>query len=41
MQLQAEGLEEKAALKKAAKELGLKRDEAYRRLLAQKNRLNK
>jgi 16S rRNA (cytidine1402-2'-O)-methyltransferase len=40
-QLQAEGLEEKVALKKAAKELGLKRDEAYRLLLAQKNRLNK
>lgn len=40
-QLQAEGLEEKAALKKAARELGLKRDEAYRLMLAQKNRLRK
>ena len=40
-ELQAEGLDEKAALKKAARELGLKRDEAYRLLLAQKNRLRK
>jgi len=36
--LQQEGLDEKAALKKAARELGLKRDEAYRLLIAQKNR---
>ena len=40
-QLQAEGLDEKAALKKAARELGLKRDEAYRLMLAQKNLLRK
>lgn len=37
-QLQREGLDEKGALKKAARELGLKRDEAYRMLVAQKNR---
>ena len=36
--LQQEGLDEKAALKKAARELGLKRDEAYRLMMAQKNR---
>jgi 16S rRNA (cytidine1402-2'-O)-methyltransferase len=40
-QLQREGFDEKAALKKAAKESRLKRDEAYRLWLAQKNRLNK
>ena len=40
-QLQREGLDEKAALKKAARELGLKRDEAYRMLVAQKNRRKK
>jgi 16S rRNA (cytidine1402-2'-O)-methyltransferase len=40
-QLQREGLDEKAALKKVARELGLKRDEAYRLLVAQKNRRNK
>jgi 16S rRNA (cytidine1402-2'-O)-methyltransferase len=40
-QLQAEGFDEKTALKKAAKESGLKRDEAYRLWLAQKNRLNR
>jgi len=40
-ELQAAGLDEKAALKKAARELGLKRDEAYRLVLAQKNRLNR
>jgi len=39
--LQAEGLTEKTALKKAARELGLKRDEAYRLMLTQKNRRNK
>jgi 16S rRNA (cytidine1402-2'-O)-methyltransferase len=37
-QLQAEGLDEKVALKRTARELGLKRDEAYRLLVAQKNR---
>ncbi|MFN2577135.1 MAG: 16S rRNA (cytidine(1402)-2'-O)-methyltransferase [Pyrinomonadaceae bacterium] len=40
-ELEGEGLNEKAALKKAARELGLKRDEAYRLMLAQKNRRNK
>jgi len=40
-QLQRAGLDEKAALKKAARELGLKRDEAYRMLVAQKNRRSK
>ena len=37
-QLQRDGLDEKSALKKAAREVGLKRDEAYRLLVAQKNR---
>jgi 16S rRNA (cytidine1402-2'-O)-methyltransferase len=36
--LQHGGLDEKAALKKAARELGLKRDEAYRLMMIQKNR---
>ena len=40
-ELQATGLDEKAAMKKAARELGLKRDEAYRLRLAQKNRLSR
>jgi 16S rRNA (cytidine1402-2'-O)-methyltransferase len=40
-ELQRAGLDEKAALKKAARELGLKRDEAYRVLVAQKNRRSK
>jgi 16S rRNA (cytidine1402-2'-O)-methyltransferase len=40
-QLQREGLEEKKALKRVARELGLKRDEAYRMLVAQKNRRSK
>ena len=40
-ELEREGLEEKAALKKAARELGLKRAAAYRLLVAQKNRRNK
>jgi 16S rRNA (cytidine1402-2'-O)-methyltransferase len=40
-QLQTEGLNEKAALKKAARELKLKRDEAYRLMMAQKNRLKR
>ena len=37
-ELEREGLESKAALKKAARELGIKRAEAYRLLVAQKNR---
>lgn len=37
-ELEREGLEAKAALKKAARELGLKRAEAYRLVVAQKNR---
>jgi 16S rRNA (cytidine1402-2'-O)-methyltransferase len=37
-ELEREGLEAKAALKKAARELGMKRSEAYRLLVAQKNR---
>ncbi len=40
-ELEHEGLNDKAALKKAARELGLKRDEAYRLMLAQKNRRSK
>ena len=36
--LEKEGLDPKAALKKAAREFGLKRAEAYRLLVAQKNR---
>jgi len=36
--LENDGLDSKAALKKAARELGLKRDEAYRMMLTQKNR---
>ena len=36
-----EGFDEKSALKKAARELGLKRDEAYRLMLTQKNRRSK
>ena len=37
-ELETEGMDSKAALKKAARELGLTRDEAYRLMLAQKNR---
>jgi 16S rRNA (cytidine1402-2'-O)-methyltransferase len=37
-ELAREGIDQKTALKKAAKELGLKRDEAYRMMLNQKNR---
>ena len=37
-QLESEGLDSRAALKKAARELGLKRSEAYRLIVAQKNR---
>jgi 16S rRNA (cytidine1402-2'-O)-methyltransferase len=40
-ELESEGLESKAALKQAARELGLKRAEAYRLLVAQKNRRSK
>jgi len=40
-ELESEGLDAKLALKKAARELGLKRDEAYRLVVAQKNRRNK
>jgi len=40
-ELEREGLGAKAALKKAARELGMKRAEAYRLLVAQKNRRNK
>ena len=36
--LEAEGLDHRAALKKAARELGLSRDEAYRRLVAERGR---
>lgn len=35
-QFEAEGLDHRAALKKAAKQLGLSRDEAYRKLVAEK-----
>jgi 16S rRNA (cytidine1402-2'-O)-methyltransferase len=37
-ELEREGVEAKAALKKAARELGIKRAEAYRLVVAQKNR---
>lgn len=37
-ELEGEGLEAKAALKRAARELGIKRAEAYRLVVAQKNR---
>jgi 16S rRNA (cytidine1402-2'-O)-methyltransferase len=40
-ELESEGLDAKAALKKAARELGIKRAEAYRLIVAQKNRRNK
>ncbi len=36
MALEAEGLDHRAALKKAARELGVTRDEAYRRLVAER-----
>jgi 16S rRNA (cytidine1402-2'-O)-methyltransferase len=39
--LEKEGLDPKEALKKAAREFGLKRAEAYRLLIAQKNRRSK
>jgi len=34
--LEAEGLDHRSAIKRAAKELGLSRDEAYRRLVAER-----
>lgn len=40
-ELETEGLDSKSALKRAARELGLKRDEAYRLMLDQKNRRNR
>ncbi len=40
-ELEREGLEAKAALKKAARELGMKRAEAYRLVVAQKNSRSK
>ena len=40
-EFETEGIDPKTALKKAARELGLKRDEAYRLWAAQKNRRNK
>ena len=40
-ELEGEGLDAKAALKQAARELGMKRAEAYRLIVAQKNRRNK
>jgi 16S rRNA (cytidine1402-2'-O)-methyltransferase len=36
-ELERDGVDEKTALKRAAKELGLKRDDAYRMVLSQKN----
>ena len=40
-ELEREGLDSKDALKSAARELGIKRDEAYRMMTAQKNRRTK
>ena len=40
-QLARDGVDSKAALKQAAKELGLKRDDAYRMMINQKNRRSK
>jgi 16S rRNA (cytidine1402-2'-O)-methyltransferase len=40
-ELESQGLDAKAALKKAARELGMKRAEAYRLIVAQKNRRDK
>ncbi|HLM54694.1 MAG TPA: SAM-dependent methyltransferase, partial [Pyrinomonadaceae bacterium] len=39
--LEAEGLDQRAALKRAARELGLTRDEAYRRLTSERTRAKK
>jgi uncharacterized damage-inducible protein DinB len=36
--LENDGMDHRAALKKAARELGLSRDEAYRRLVAERSR---
>ena len=36
--LENEGMDHRAALKKAARELGLSRDEAYRRLVAERGK---
>ncbi len=40
-ELESEGLDSRTALKKAARELGFKRAEAYRLIVAQKNRRNR
>lgn len=40
-ELETEGFDPKAALKQAARELGLRRSEAYRAMVAQKNRRSK
>ncbi|MGB8507023.1 MAG: hypothetical protein WCD76_01330, partial [Pyrinomonadaceae bacterium] len=39
--LEGEGLDHRAALKRAARELGLTRDEAYRRLVFERERVKK
>jgi 16S rRNA (cytidine1402-2'-O)-methyltransferase len=36
MEFEAQGLDHRAALKRAARELGLTRDETYRRLIAER-----
>jgi hypothetical protein len=40
-QLEGEGMDQKSALKQAAKELGMKRADAYRMMVNQKNRRSK
>ena len=40
-ELERDGLDQKTALKRAAKELGMKRDDAYRIMVSQKNRRSK
>ena len=40
-QLEGEGMDQKSALKQAAKELGVKRADAYRMMVNQKNRRSK
>ena len=40
-ELESQGSDSKQALKKAARELGIKRDDAYRIVSAQKKRRNK
>jgi hypothetical protein len=37
-ELESEGLDHRAALKKVARSQGISRDEAYRRLVAERNR---